>query len=1036
MKKFLLTLGAVAIALFSFAQERTVSGKVTAVEDGTSLPGVNVVLKGTTNGTSTDSDGNFTMSVPAEGGVLVFSFIGLATKEVEIGQMTTIDVQLEQDVTQLSEIIVSGVAGATPRQKMTVSVTKVNAARLNAVTATSLATSLSGKVAGVRISNSSGTPGAAADVLLRADNNLNNVGSSPLIIIDGQIMVGSLADINADDVESMEVIKGAAASALYGSRAGNGVIAITTKRGTNLDVGKVKVNIRNEVGQQSIAKHLDLATHHVYELASDYEQYKGQYTKFAGVTYPDGYIGGGWHPDIVGNRSLAADHYMDNEYGVVRDQQREFFEKGTSYTNYISVASRGQNSAVYASFENNGQTGIIMNTDGYKRQNFRLNYDLEVAPWLKLTASNLFINTQTNYPGSGGGIFFNIVLAEPDANFHQPNPDGQPYYLRMNHFNGETVNPLYPLWKAERDNKSRRWLGNYSANIELANWANIDITQSFETYNYRYLLNNPRDTWTPTGGPDETFGMSYTNGSLEQYSQERVTRNTQATLNLAEKFGDLSVRGKLSYLFEDRSNEWFDVSANQYVFSQTPVFDNFTSITNAYSGKEVERAQNYFAILGLDYKDKLLFDGMYRYDGSSLFGPESRWNSYFRVSGAYRITQDVTIPGVQELKVRAAYGTAGIRPGYDFQYEIYNLSDGSGSPRQTGNENLRPSNTAETEIGLNVEFLDKFNFEAVYAQSQTTDQFLRVPLVPFLNNGFSNQIQNAGTMESNTFEMTLGANWVRSGDFTWNSNIVFSRIRQKITELPIAPYVFGDTDGGAQAIFYVREGETYGSMYGHTWVRSLDEMAQQLPDGASISDYEVNGDGYVVPAGSIGTEDEMAIKKLDEQGNPAFVKIGDGNADFNMGIANTLTYKGVTFYLLLDIKQGGDVYNSKGQWITRDLRNGIMDMAGVADENKKAYDYWVNFYDVNTPNSYWVEDASFVKVRELAIGYSLPSALLGKFLKGSVKAAHLKVVGRNLLTFSGYSGYDPEVGTVRQPYDGTYKYPNFRNVAVSLSLDF
>jgi hypothetical protein len=579
-------------------------------------------------------------------------------------------------------------------------------------------------------------------------------------------------------------------------------------------------------------------------------------------------------------------------------------------------------------------------------------------------------------------------------------------------------------------------MGSYSANIELASWANIDLTQTIEIENYRYRLYNPKDTWTPTGGTPATFGMSYTNGSLEQYSRETKTQNSQVTLNLSHKFNDLLVRGKLSYLFENRSNEWFDVSATQFQMKQTPVFDNFNQITDAYSGQEYERAQNYFAILGFDWRDKILLDGMYRYDGSSLFGADARWNSYYRVSGAYRLSQDLKIPGIDELKIRAAYGTAGIRPGFSFQYEIFTLTNGSAQPDQAGNSQLKPSTTTETELGLNVSFLKNFTFEAVYAKSITDDQFLNVPKFAPLNGGFPSRYENAGTVESNTIEMTLGANWLNNKNLKWTTNVVFSRIRAEITDLPIPAYNYGSTDGGAQTVFRVEEGQPYGSMYGNVWVRSLEEMSQQLPVGKTIADYEVNSDGYVVPAGSIGTPTEMAIKKRDANGNPVFTKIGDGNADFNMGIANTLSYKGITLYVLVDIKKGGDIYNSKAQWITRDLRHPSMDMSGVAPEQRKAYDYFVNFYDTNIPNAYWVEDASFVKLREVAIGYSIPSSVLNGFLKGAIKGANLKVVGRNLLTFSDYSGYDPEVGSLREPYDGTYKYPNFRNYAVSLSLDF
>ena len=1023
------------IAFQAIAQERTVTGTVTDKTDGLPLPGVSVKVKGTTIGTSTGGDGRFTLRVPQENNTLVLTYIGYSTQEATIGSNSTVNVSLASDAKQLSEVIVTGVAGATTKEKLTVSVTKVSEERLNAVTGTSLAGALSGKVAGIKASSASGTPGASVDIQLRADNNLNNVGSGPLILIDGVIYTGSLADVNADDVSSMEVVKGAAASALYGSRAGNGVIAITTKRGNSIAMNTVKVNVRNEVGMQEIANTLDLSTHHPFALASDYQQFAGQFTKYNGVTYPAGYKDSGYSPLISGNRVPKADHYMDNPYGVTRNQQNDFFNTGINYANFVSMASRTEKTGVYASFENNSQEGIIEMTDGYKRQNFRFNVDQQIAPWLKFSTSNLLINTKTEYPGSGGGIFFNIALAEPDGNLLATNPDGQPYYLRFNHWSGETVNPLYTLYKTERNNKRFNWIGNFALNARLAPWANVDVSHSIERSNYRYRNYNPKDTWTPTGGTAATNGMSYTNGSLQDYSEAGNSQNTQATLNMVKDLGDLTVRGKLSYLYENRRYENYEVLSSQLGVAGIPTYDNFAVINDAESLNETERAQNYFAILGLDYKDKFLFDGMYRYDGSSLFGSAERWNPYFRVSGAYRISQDITIPGIDELKVRAAYGTAGIRPGFAWQYETFTLNNGSASAVQKGNVNLKPSKTAETEVGLNIDFLKNYTFEAVYAQSTTDDQFLNVPLLGFLNNGFTQQFRNAGSVESKTLEFSLGANWMNKKDFRWSSNIVFSRIRQQITDLPISPYVFGDTDGGGQQMFYIKGNETYGAMYGHTWVRSLDEMSKQLPTGKTIADYEVNSRGFVVPAGSQGKLTEKAIKKLDDKGAILFGKIGDGNADFNMGLSNTLNYKGATFYFLLDLKKGGDIYNAKGQWLTRDLRNPEMDQSGVAQSDKKAYDYFLNFYDVNTPNSYWVEDGTYLKLREVALGYTFPLKSLNVF-GGVVKSITAKVVGRNLLTFTDYSGYDPEVGSLRQPYDGTYKYPNFRNYAFSLSLDF
>ena len=1036
MKKLLQSLFLLLfIAFQAIAQERTVTGTVTDKQDGLPLPGVSVKVKGTNVGTSTSGDGKFSLRVPSGSTTLTLTYIGYTTREASIGSGNTVNIQLTTDAKQLSEVIVTGVAGATTKEKLTVSVTKVSEERLNAVTGTSLAGALSGKVAGIRTSSSSGSPGAGVDIQLRADNNLNNVGSGPLILIDGVIYTGSLGDVNADDVSSMEVVKGAAASALYGSRAGNGVIAITTKRGNSIGLNTVKVNVRNEAGMQEIANTLDLATHHPFALAADYQQFVGTFTKYQGVTYPAGYRDAGHSPLIAGNRVPKADHYVDNPYGVTRNQQNDFFNKGINYANFVSMTSRTEKTGVYASFENNSQDGIIKMTDGYTRQNFRFNVDQQLAPWLKFSTSNLIVNTNTEYPGSGGGIFFNIALAEPDVNLNEFNPDGQPYYLRMNHWSGETTNPLYTLYKTQRQDKKFNWVGNFALNARVNSWANFDVSHSLERSSYRYRNYNPKDYWTPTGGTKATNGMSYTNGNLQDYSDEGNSQNTQATLNMVKDFGDLTLRGKLSYLYENRRYENYQVSSSQFGVAGLPTYDNFAVINDAASYNETERAQNYFAILGVDYKDKFLLDGMYRYDGSSLFGSEQRWNPYYRISGAYRISEDIKIPGIDELKVRAAYGTAGIRPGFAWQYETFTLNNGSAAAVQKGNRNLKPSKTAETEVGLNVDFLKKFSFEAVYAKSVTDDQFLNVPLLGFLNNGFTSQFQNAGSVESKTLEFSLSANWMKKKDFSWSSNLVYSRIRQKITDLPIAPYVFGSTDGGGQQMFFIKANETYGAMYGHSWVQSLDQMSKQLPAGKTIADYVINSKGYVIAAGTEGKTTEKAIKRLDEKGAILFDKIGDGNADFNMGLANTFNYKRATLYFLLDLKKGGNIYNAKGQWLTRDLRNPEMDQSAVAQADKKAYDYFLNFYDVNTPNAYWVEDATYLKLREVALGYTFPLKSLDVF-GGVVKSITAKVVGRNLINFDNYSGYDAEVGSIRQPYDGTSKYPNFRNYAFSLSMDF
>ncbi len=1035
MRKHLTMFLALLFSAGSLFGQGVVTGKV-ANTSGTPISGATILIQGTETGVSADAEGNFTINIPSNETTLIISAVGYANQSVRVQAGRSYNVNLQAGTGEdLEDVIVTGVAGATSRKKMTVSVTKVNSEQLNAVPATSLSSALTGKVAGLKAASYGGQPGESLDILLRADNNLN-VSSSPLILVDGVIMSGSLADINADDVESIEVVKGAAASSLYGSRAGNGVISVITKRGKGLALNRVAVNVRNEIGFQNLTHYLETATAHPYKLASDWQTVQGRYTKYDGVTYPADYMGAGYSPGISGNRVIDDDHYMDNSYGVFRNQQAEFFHTGRNYTNFVSVANRTEKNNIYLSFENGGQQGVVAMTDGYKRQNFRFNIDQEIAKWLRLSASNLFINRNVQYPGGGVGLFYAIARQERDVDFNLTNPDGQPFYLRSNHFNQEATNPLYPLYKQKRNEKTRRWLGNYSANVKFTEWANVDLSQTIEIQNYRYSSVSPKDYWVQSGGSAATNGMSFNDGNMSNSTSETETKNTQATLNLLGHFGDLIATGKLSYLYEDRNYESNYLAANKFAVAGIETLENFSNIADGNSYYTTERAQNYFAILGLDWRDKLLFDGMLRYDGSSLFGKESRWNPYYRISGAYRISQDVQIPGIDELKIRAAHGTAGIRPGFNWQYDIFNLSNGLPTAFRAGNDSLKPSKTAETEFGLNIDFLKKFQFEAVYARSKTTDQFLNVPLFAPLNRGFSRQWRNAGSIESNTLEMTLGANWITTPKFSWKSHFVWSRVEQKITSLPIPPYLIGDGNLGDQDMVYIREGETYGAMYGYRFVRTLDEMAGQLPAGKTIADYVVNNDGYVIPAGSEGKTTELPIRYR-EDGADWYGKIGDGNPDFIMGITNTLTFGGLQLYFLLDWKQGGDIYNGKDQRLAFNLTSKRQDMSGVAEGQKKAYDYWaIGMYGANDPNMYWVEDGTYLKLREVSLGYSLPSSMLSGFLNGAIKGVSAKVIGRNLLTFTNYTGYDPEVGSIRIPFDGIYANPNYRNLAFSLSLDF
>ncbi|MFD2532754.1 SusC/RagA family TonB-linked outer membrane protein [Gracilimonas halophila] len=1029
LRKLLMTVLALCFTTgVAFAQNGTLTGKITSEETGEELTGVNIFIVELGRGAATDINGDYTIEniTPGDYSIRV-SYVGFSNIEetitISAGENTR-DFEMRPDVGLLDEIIVSGVGGETERKKLTVSVTKVDEAQLSRVPATSVSGSLAGKVSGVTIRSSSGQPGGASQIQLRGDNNLNT-GSQPLIIVDGVILEGTMADINSEDIQNIEVVKGAAASSLYGSRAGNGVVVITTKRGRNLSDGQIDVTVRNEIGIQQLENYIDLAMHHPFELAANFDEID-DYTAYAGVTYPADYKGG-YSDGVTGSRTTKADGYMDNPFAITKDPQKEFFQNGTNYTNYVALATRVDKINIFSSFENNSQEGIIPETNGYDRQNYRINADWDITDRIKFSASNLIVRSTSNAPGGGGTIFFDIVLAEPDNNLRMEHPDGQPYYIRHNQWSNEE-NPFYNVYKQQRTENRQRFIGNYALQVNFTDWLQYDGSYSIENNNTRYTEYDPFDTWEISGGGG--LGISYSEGGLYKFSSEEDSKTSQHKLTARQQFGDLFSRITLSYLWEDRDYESFYADGSDFAIRDVPRFQAMDPANiNAGSYLEDVSAENYFVIGSFDWDDKYLVDGMFRRDGSSLFGPDARWNNYYRISAAYRITEDFDIPGIDELKIRAAQGTAGIRPGFSFQYETFSVSNGSASKNQLGNNNLKPSQTKETEFAVNGTIRSLVDFEFIYSQSTTTDQFLEVPLLPVA--GFSSQWQNAGTIDSESFEVNVQSSLINKRDVSWDLGVTWSTSTQTIVGLTVPPY-----QSGPGGVFYIREGEEYGAIYGYDWVQSLDVMADQLPAGETIDDYEMNSEGYVIPAGTEGTVDETPIKLLEENGDDAYVQIGNGRPDFTAGISNTVRFKGFSAYVLLDIKKGGDVYNRKSQWLTRDSRNGIMDMGGVPDAEKKTLNYYQSFYDVNTNNAYWVEDAGYVKLREVSLSYDFSQDQLSTLTGGALKGATISAIGRNLLTFTGYSGYDPEVGSIRSPYDDTESYPNFRNMAVSLSLKF
>lgn len=1029
----ILTLFLAFVVQLTFAQEKTVTGTVND-EAGIPMPGVNVLVEGSNAGTQTDFDGNYSISV-TDSQTLVFSYVGFATARKVVGQQSTINVVLAVDANSLDEVIVTGVAGATSKKKLSVTVASVTAADLEKVPAGSAASALQGKVAGISVTNL-GRPGQGATVLLRGAANFYG-SQAPLVIMDGVFVEGGMADINVDDIASFEVVKGASASSLYGSRAGNGVIVITSKRGK---LGKTQVVIRSEVGFSEINNFIDTNQSHAYELASDWENFQGQYTKYEGVTYGPNYqsvYAASGDNAVDGTRILSEDKYSDNPYGVYNNFQDLFFQKGLNVTNYAAVSTGNDKARVFFSSENTESDGVLAEVGGYKRNSLRFNADYYINDWLKFSASNNFIAIDDNSPTGDTDIYRIVSRMSPDSNVTLDNPDGQPYYFKPDPWESEIDNPLYDLSIRDAVAKQQRFLGGYKMNVRFTDFLNADVEYAFENNTYRYTNNTPYETYTTSG---DAVGFGYSKGSLYKSSSYDLSEKAQATLNFSNQFGDLDVNAKLSYLVEDRKYEDFFASGNDYLYRGLPTLDNFNN-TNVTGGSHQERiaAQNAFGIAGFVYKDRYIFDGLVRRDGSSLFGENERYNNYYRLSAAYRLTQDFDIPGVDELKINVATGTSGQRPGFSWQYEQTGISGGVLSTnRIKGNPDLRPSLTKETEVGLNASFLRMFDLQFVYSNQVSSDQFMLVNLFAPANAGKNKQWQNVGSLESDTYEVTLNSKLISQENLSWNVGVNFTKSDTQITKLDAPEQIVGPDNG---EMFLLREGVEFGSMFGRRFVTDLGAMASQLPEGKSIDEYSVNSDGVVVETATIGSADEQATVLVDDNGVAVFEQIGNQNADFRVGITSNFSYKNFDFYMLWDWKSGGDIYNKNGQWTTISERNKIVDQAGKPENEKKTTNYYSSLYDTNRNNAFWVEDGSFVKLRETSISYTFDADKLSNIANGFFDEIKLNAIGRNLLTFADYSGWDPEVANydagTQQYFSVDYGvYPNQSTYSLSVQLKF
>jgi TonB-linked SusC/RagA family outer membrane protein len=994
------------VASTALAQDRTVTGTVTAKEDGLPLPGVSVKVKGATTGTQTGTDGKFSLKVNATAKSLQFSFIGYIAQEITIPASNSVKVVLSSDSKMLSEVVVTGVAEGVSRKKLTFALTKIDSASINTVPALDASQSLRGKVAGIQITQSQGDRGAS--VFLRgAKSVFGNV--SPLIVVDGFVTGLTLADLNPQDISSIEVVRGAAASALYGTRGEGGVIQVLTKNGKDA-FGKVKITVDNEFGMNDLQLTPKMATLHPFKVNSD-----GTFQ-----------LTGSALTTRTLNTNATTGAYTLSPYKDYYDNTGALLNNRPYFTNFVSASTAGEKFNLYASFQNQYKGGVAKVIDPNTRQSGKFSFAFRPTSKLETSIDVQFYNEKREsdiLSRDDQGSFFAATLQyEPFINLQQRDANGN--YLSMptgaNVQGSNLQNPVYNFSKIQFTPNADNIVIGGKVRYKFTDGFNAEVLASIQKEGYNY------DRLYPKGYETPFATASVNNGNFNQYYYTNRTQNFQAQLNYSKKIKDFNIGASAKFVYEFSNIN--STNASGYNLTVTLPSLSVTDATTRATSTTWEQTVNYGYFLNLktSYKDKFFIDALGRIDQSSRYGKDQNTAFFPRVSAAYRITEDFKLGPITELKARAAYGLAGSLPPFGAKDSRVTVSSSGGvSFSQIQNTNLERAVTEEIEVGFDGTILDKINFQMNYAKAKSKNDFITPPAFsPTFGSGAI--YQNLGAVTSESIELELNGNILEKKNFKWNTGLTFSRVRSEITDL--GPYP--DFTNG---LFRKGTGLSPFAFWGQHFLRNLNELQLDangkvinVGTNLTVADFTINKLGFVVEKSKLGTPDEKAIKYKNAATGDNKI-IGDAQPDFIIGFSNTFTIaKNLTLYTLVDWREGGQKYNQTEQYLTFDRRSDVWQQS-VASGVQGGF--ISDVYNGNSATSFWLQNNGYVMLREASLSYALNGNKLGSIGK-AFKSIRFAVIGRNLFTSTKYKGSSLE-GTSEY-----YPYPVYRTVSGKLTFDF
>jgi TonB-linked SusC/RagA family outer membrane protein len=990
--------------------DHTISGQVTDGENNEPLPGVNIVLKDTQLGTSTDANGNFSLSIPDEyktNGILIFSFVGYQSIEAAVNSLTQLNVQMKADLKSLEEVIVVGY-GTQKRGDVTGAVSSISAKDIQGLPTPSIDAALAGKMPGVQVSQTTGTPGGGLTVRVRGTGSIG-AGNEPLYVVDGFPVTANydqrsnpLASINPNDIESIEVLKDASSTAIYGSRGSNGVVLITTKGGKS---GKMKVDLETYTGFQKITKKMDLMN------ASEF----GQYIK---DSRNNAWIDTGGDPSAPNSQRAAIYQILPalqnpETLGEGTDWQDEVFRTAPIH-NLQATLSGGTDKVRYlVSGGYFKQDGIILNSD-FKRYSFRVNLEANASKKFKLGLNltpSYTVSNPTDSEGhfSSGALVLSTLMMAP----HLPVKDENGNYtsaLALGNGFSSLENPVKTALLRKRTANDLRLLGTVYGEYEILKDLKYKLLVGTDLQNRNERFFNP-STVGSDGNPAPVIPRGNFNSN---YSYNLLLENT---LNYARTVGDHNLNVLAGYTAQKAFSHGSAISATNFPNDLVETL-NAGIVSSAGTNVSEWALLSYLARLNYSYKGKYLLTGTIRQDGSSRFGENNKWGTFPSVSAGWRISEEgflKTVPQISELKLRASFGFTGNNfiGNYDHVglLAIRNTVFGTGSgsivngiaPSSVGNPSLSWERNRQLDFGMELGLLqNRLFFIADFYEKITSDLLLSVP-TPSLT-GYTSARQNIGKVRNKGFEFAVSSrNLVNKLQWTTDFNIAFNRN----TVLALGPSgepIFGNYQLTNSHITQV--GQSLGNYYGYE-VEGIFQTTAEINDSPAFADSkpghfkfkDQNGDGRLT------VEDRTSL--------------GSPHPDLIFGITNTLSYKGFDVNVLIQGVQGNEILHLGRRFYANyaGTANGLKEMTRAwksqqepGDGRTPRVNRDLNAYSSSNSSanisSTHVEDGSFVRVRNIAIGYNLSKGLAEKLALRSIRVyANLQ----NPITWTKYSGFNPEV---------------------------